>query len=125
MGLPIVDFCSKVFTRSLVTCFEFFLKFAKFPMKSDSRLKKLEWMGIYLSIIESRQLEIYCKQLKQTKIEIGAGFYFCRNGCVRLGPGWVEKTNRSLSKSTQLKPSPSSKEGLEVRSPHWTNSRQF
>ena len=79
-----VDFCSKVFTRSLVTCFEFFLKFAKFPMKSDSRLKKLEWMGIYLSINESRQLEIYCKQLKLTKIEIGAGF-LCRNGCVRLG----------------------------------------
>ena len=75
-GLPIVDFCSKVFTRSLVTCFEFFLKFAKFPMKFDIRLKKLEWMGIYLNINESRQLEIYCKQLKQTKIEIGAGFYF-------------------------------------------------
>ena len=76
LGLPIVDFCSKVFTRSLVTCFEFFLKFAKFPMKSDSRLKKLEWMGIYLNSNESRQLEIYCKQLNQTKIEIGAGFYF-------------------------------------------------
>ena len=42
---------------------------------------------------------------------------FCRNGSVRLGSR-VEKTNRSLSKSTQLKPSPSSKEGLEVRSPH-------